>query len=177
MWVHDVLKCACVDSSLWFGTEASVCRCHRSSIHTIRLDSSTFHTYTPALSLSLSLSLLSLSLSSLSLSLLSLSLNTVFTTLVSSTLPHRLNAAFLSVEHEKLLISHCLSCLRNTRAFISLCCVSRSTERACGSTPENTGEWRLFVLLSGLQAVTVNRFECSKKEYAPNWLDWCVSCF
>ncbi|KTG40576.1 hypothetical protein cypCar_00036286 [Cyprinus carpio] len=43
-----------------------------------------------------------------------------------------------------------------------------STERACGSTPENTGEWRLFVVLSGLQAVTVNCFECSKKEYAPN---------
>ncbi len=60
------------------------------------------------------------------------------------------------------------------KGFISPCCVSRSTERACGSTPENTGEWRLFVLLSGLQAVTVNPFECSKKEYAPNELVWCM---
>lgn len=73
------------------------------------------------------------------------------------------------------LILHCLSCLRNTRALFLYVVFLRAL-KACGRTPENTGEWGLFVLLSGLQAVTVNRFECSKKENALNWLVWCVPC-
>lgn len=91
-WVHDVLKCCLRRQLTMIWNRASVCRCHRSSIHTIRLDSSTFHTYTRSLS------------------------TAVFNTPDSSTLPHRLNAAFLSGTWE-LLISHCLSCLRNTRAL------------------------------------------------------------
>ncbi len=75
-WAHDVLKCCLRRQLTLIWNRASVCRCHRSSIHTIRLDSSTFPTHTRSLS------------------------TAVFNTPVSSTLPHRLNAAFLSVEHE-----------------------------------------------------------------------------
>ncbi len=124
-WVHDVLKCCLCRQLTMIWNRASVCRCHRSSIHTIRLDSSTFHTYTLSLSLSLSLSLNSCIYHA---GLLNTSTQTQCSVSLCGTW--------------ELLISHCLSCLRNTRALFLYVVFLRALKEhvaALQRTQENGG--------------------------------------